>query len=271
VSRPVTAAIVLAGGRSARMGRPKAGLAWHGSTLLRRAVGLVARETEGPVVVVRAAGQALPALPPGTQLADDAREARGPLQGMAAGLAVLGEGVEVVFVTGVDAPLLHPALIRHVITSLHAHDDIVLPQAHGFPHPLAAAYRVATVAPMIEALLAEDSLGTKPLMRRARVRRLDEAALLADPAVAEWDPDLRSLHNLNEPAAYEAALALPEPLVTVQGRGPLRAATLGRAGRAGRAGGAGGVGPGATVNGRPASDPQEPLVAGDVVRLAALG
>ena len=252
-----SAAIVLAGGRSVRMGEPKALLDWHGSTLARRAVGLVARAVDGPVVVVRAAGQALPALPPATELAHDAAEARGPLQGMAAGFAAIGERAEIVFVTGVDAPLLHPALIAHVLASLRAGDDVALPQAHGFPHPLAAAYRATTVAPLIDDLLAEDSLGTTPLMGRCRVRRLDKAALLADPAVAALDPELRSLDNLNEPAEYAAARARPEPLVTVQGRGALRAATLARAGG----------GPGASINGRPADDPQEPLAAGDVVRL----
>ena len=254
-----TAAIVLAGGQSRRMGEPKALLDWHGSTLVRRAVGLVARAVDGPVVVVRAAGQALPPLPPGTELANDARESRGPLQGMAAGFAAIGERAQVVFVTGVDAPLLHPALIAHVIASLRPGDDIALPQAHGHPHPLAAAYRAATVAPLIEQLLTEESLGTRALMGRCRVRRLDAAALLAAPAVAALDPELRSLDNLNDPAEYAAARARPEPLVTVEGRGALLAATLARAG----------IGDGAAlVNDRPAADPQEPLAAGDVVRFA---
>ena len=259
MSGPRTAAIVLAGGRSTRMGRPKALLEWHGSTLVRRAVGLVARAVDGPVVVVRAAGQALPALPPATELADDAREARGPLQGMAAGLRALGDRAEIVFVTGVDAPLLHPALIARVIASLGPGHDVALPHAHGFPHPLAAAYRVATVAPLIDGLLAEDSLGTRPLMARCRVRRLDAAALLADPAVAALDPELHSLENLNEPAEYAAAHARPEPLVTVEGRGAVRAATLARTGVGDVA---------ALVNGRATSDPQEPLARGDVVQLA---
>ncbi len=256
MSAPSSAAIVLAGGQSTRMGRPKALLDWHGSTLVRRAVGLVEREVDGPVVVVHAAGQALPALPPQTELAADARDARGPLQGIAAGLAALGGRAEVVFVTGVDTPLLHPAFVRHVIASLRPGDDVALPHARGFPHPLAAAYRAATVGPLVDALLAEDSLGTKPLMQRARVRRLDDAALLADPAVAALDPRLHSLHNLNEPAEYEAAHALPEPLVTVAGRGAVRAATLTRAG--GRAEW--------MINGRAAADPLEPLAAGDELR-----
>lgn len=256
MSGATRAAIVLAGGQSTRMGRPKALLDWHGSTLLRRAVGLVSRAVDGPVVVVRAAGQALPALPRETELAEDALQARGPLQGMAAGFAAIGDRAEIVFVSGVDAPLLHPALIARVIASLHDGDDVALPQAHGFPHPLAAAYRAATVAPLIDALLAEGSLGTKPLMRRCRVRRLDEPALLADPAVAALDPELRSLDNLNDPAEYAAAHARPQPAVSIVGRGTIHAATLAHAG----------IGE-ALINGRPASDPQEPLAAGDVVQL----
>lgn len=255
-----TAAIVLAGGRSTRMGREKATLEWHGSTLLRRAVGIAARCIDGPVVVVRAAGQSLPPLPAGVELADDERAARGPLQGIAAGLRALGDRAEVVFVTGVDAPLLHPALVAHVIAALGPDDDVALPHAHGFAQPLAAAYRAATIAPLVAEQLAHDRLGTRPLLERCRARRLPEAALLADPAVARLDPRLDSLANLNEPGEYAAARAAPPPLVTVAGRGALRAATLGAAGD----------GP-ATINGRPASDPEEPLVTGDELRFAARG
>ena len=264
-----TAAIVLAGGRSTRMGREKATLEWHGSTLLRRAVGIVGRCVDGPVVVVHAAGQALPGLPPGVQLAIDEREARGPLQGIAAGLRALGGRAEVVFVCGVDAPLLHPALVAHVIAALGAGDDVALPHAHGFPHPLAAAYRAATIAPLVDEQLAHDRLGTRPLLRRCRVRRLDEAALLADRAVARLDPDLHSLDNLNEPAEYAAARRRPPPVVRVEldGGAPreLAAATLHAAARAA---GCDLRAATATVDGRAADDPQEPLAGGDRVALS---
>jgi len=46
------------------MGRPKASLEWHGSTLLHRVTGIVSRAVHGLVVVVRAPDQELPALPP---------------------------------------------------------------------------------------------------------------------------------------------------------------------------------------------------------------
>ncbi len=252
-----SAGIVLAGGGSTRMGRPKAALEWHGSTLLRRVVGVVGRAVDGPVVVVRAAGQRLPALPAGVEHAEDARPQRGPLEAIAAGLRAVGERADVVFVCGVDTPLLHPALVRHVVASLRAEDEVALPHTHGFPHPLAAAYRTS-VAAHIDAALREDRLGARALLERCRVRRLGEADLLADADVGTLDPELRSLSNLNEPAEYDAARALPAPLIAVSGRGGVRAATLGALA----------VGP-ATINGRHAEDPEEPLAEGDVVTPAA--
>lgn len=250
-----TAAIVLAGGRSTRMGRPKASLEWHGSTLVRRAAGVAARVVDGPVVVVRADGQELPPLPEQVEIAQDARDARGPLEGVAAGLALVGDRADAVFVCGVDTPLLHPALIAHVIAALaqDAEADVALPVAHGFPHPLCAAYRT-TIARRLDELLAANRLSTKPLLERCRVRELDEDALLADRAVREHDPDLRSLLNLNAPEEYEAARARPAPRITVVGRGDVHAATLGAAGDGA-----------AKVNGRAVTDPQEPLAAGDEV------
>src|SRR3954454_19953664 len=115
---PTAAGIVLAGGRSTRMGTPKAALEWHGSTLLRHVVGLVARGVEGPVVVVRAAGQALPSLPAGVEGAQGAREGRGPLQGLAAGLAAVSGRAEVAYASSTDAPLLHPEFVRRVLRAL---------------------------------------------------------------------------------------------------------------------------------------------------------
>jgi molybdopterin-guanine dinucleotide biosynthesis protein A len=254
-----SAAIVLAGGESRRMGVPKATLEWHGSTLVRRAVGLVGRVVDGPIVVVRAAGQELPPLPAGVELAIDGHAARGPLEGIAAGLDAIGDRADAAFVCGVDAPLLHPALVRLVLAALAAGGEeveVAAPVAGGFSHPLTAAYRT-TVMPRLHALLAADRLRARDLVEGSRAVLLDEAALLADPGVAQLDPDLRSLRNLNHPGEYEVARAHPPPEVTIIGWGTVRAATLAEAGE-GRA----------TLNGRAVSDPQEPLVAGDEVAFA---
>ena len=255
------AAIVLAGGRSSRMGTPKAALEWHGSTLLRRAVGIVGRAVGGPVVVVRAPGQDLPALPEAAEIVEDAREGQGPLMGIAGGLAALDGRATSAFVAGTDAPLLHPAFVRHVVRALDDSHDIALPEARGHRHPLAAAYRTA-LAPVVAELVAADRLRPGFLFERCRVRELDEAALLADPEVAACDPQLDSLLNLNEPADYEAARARPAPEVEVDGHGTVRGATL--AGAAGAAGIDLGAYATVVIDGvHVAADPQLPLAAGD--------
>jgi molybdenum cofactor guanylyltransferase len=233
-----SAGVVLAGGRSSRMGTPKSALEWHGSTLLRRTVGIVARATEGPVVVVRASGQDLPDLPSGTVVVDDPREGKGPVQGIAAGLAALAAVADIAFVSSTDMPFLHPAFIRRVLRLLAEEGaDVALPIARGYPQPLAAGYRVS-LAETAERLVKSDRLRPAFLFDECAVSRLDGARLRQDPVLAALDPELDSVVNVNEPADYQAARARPAPEVTVQlfgtlakggrpaGPQPVRAATV---------------------------------------------
>ena len=213
-------AIILAGGKSSRMGSPKAALEWHGSTLLRRVTGLAQRSVDGPVVVVSAPGQELPELHPSIEVVSDAREGRGPLQGLAAGLEAIAGRAEVAYASSTDVPLLHPAFIRRVVTAFTPEVDVVLPEVHGFRQPLAAAYRTRLL-PEVEALIAADKLKPAFLFERCRVLRLDDAAMLRDAALATADPSLASVRNLNETVDYAQARALPAPEIDVRRFGTL--------------------------------------------------
>jgi molybdenum cofactor guanylyltransferase len=274
-----TAGIVLAGGRSTRMGRPKAALEWHGSTLLHRVAGIVARAVDGPVAVVRAPGQELPSLPPGARVVEDAREGRGPLQGLAAGLAAVAEDADLAYVSSTDVPLLHPAFVAAVLAAAEREDvDVALPVAQGYKHPLAAAYRTSLLGD-VEELIASDRMRPAFLFERCRVRELDEGDLLRDARLSRADPELLSLRNVNDPAEYEETRARPAPPVTVRRFGTLapsrdreplrlRAATLGAAAAAA------GVPLDrhvvAALNGDQISrDPELPLAAGDLVAFLA--
>jgi molybdopterin-guanine dinucleotide biosynthesis protein A len=274
VSVARAAGIVLAGGRSSRMGIPKAALEWHGSTLLRRVTGIVGRAVGGPVVVVRAPGQELPELAEGTEVVEDAREGRGPLQGLAAGMGALRGRADVAYASSTDVPLLHPRFIQRVLAAFGDDVDVVLPHVGGFRHPLAAAYRVELVD-AVERLIAEDRMKPAFLFEECRMRQLDADALLADPMLAALDPDLDSVLNLNEPADYEAARGRAAPEVTVQRFGALRRAggavpAVVRAATLGEAAAATGLSLDehvvAALNGDQITrDPQAPLAAGDTV------
>ena len=215
--------IVLAGGRSSRMGTPKAALEWHGSTLLRRVVGIVGRAVDGPVIVVRAPDQELPSLPADVEIAEDAREGRGPLQGLQSGLAAARAHAPVAYASSTDVPLLHPRFVHRVVAAVDDGTDVALPQIHGFPQPLAAAYRTELVE-VVARLIAEDRMRPAFLFDACRTTRLDADALLLDPALAALDPELDSVLNLNEPADYDAARARPAPEVIVRVFGALRRA-----------------------------------------------
>jgi molybdenum cofactor guanylyltransferase len=259
------------------MGTPKAALEWHGSTLLRRTVGIVARAAGGPVVVVRASGQHLPDLPNGTTIIDDPREGKGPVQGIAAGLAALAGQAEAAFVTSTDLPFLHPAFIRRVLRVVDAPGgpDVALPVARGYPQPLAAAYRTG-LAGLAERLVKEDRLRPAFLFAECAVTRLDDDQLLTDPVLAALDPGLDSVLNVNTPDEYQAARGRPAPEVTVQlfgalvkagrpgGPRPVRAATMQAAADA--VGLPFGRHVTAALNGDQITrDPEAPLAAGDTV------
>ncbi len=266
------AGVVLAGGRSSRMGSPKAALEWHGSTLLWRTVAIIGRAADGPVVVVRAPGQELPALPPDTQVIDDPQEGQGPVQGIAAGLAALAGHADVAFVSSTDMPFLHPAFVRRVLRAADG-ADVALPVARGFRQPLAASYRTA-LAPAAQRLVREGRLKPAFLFEECNVAVLDEAALRADPVLAALDPELESVLNVNEPADYQSARARPAPAVTVQRFGVLADGQRGpaqvRAATVAEAADAAGVALGrhviAALNGdRITREGQTPLAAGDTV------
>src|SRR4051794_24121870 len=154
MTTPRVGGVVLCGGQSSRMGRPKAWLPFGDELMLPRVVRLLS-EVVSDVVVVAAPEQEVPALPDGVAVVRDPERGRGPLQGLAAGLGAL-RGAEAAYASSCDVPFLSPAFVRRMIELLGDH-VIAVPDVGGYRHPLAAVYRV-TVLPVVERLLAEDRL-----------------------------------------------------------------------------------------------------------------
>jgi molybdopterin-guanine dinucleotide biosynthesis protein A len=180
------------------MGRPKAWLPIAGDIMLRRVVRCLG-EVVSPIVVVAAPGQDVPPLPGDIQLLRDEERGRGPLEGLAAGLAALAGRAEAAYLSSCDVPFLRPAFVRRLINLL-GDRSICVPRVGDFHHPLAAVYRV-NVLDAVRRLLTENRLRPFFLFEAVRTRVVEVSEL------SDVDPGFESLRNLNTPGDYEQALA----------------------------------------------------------------
>ncbi len=192
------AGIVLCGGRSTRMGVPKATLPFGNETMLQRVVRVLGTVVS-PIVVVAAREQELPELPASVIVTRDERDQQGPLEGLRAGLAALPESPGIAYATSCDVPLLEPRFVERMVELCGDHDIAVM-EIEGFTHPLSAVYRRSAL-PHIESLLAQQKLRPAFLFELMRTRRVKPEEMVA------VDPQLQTLRNLNTMEDYLAALA----------------------------------------------------------------
>lgn len=154
-------AIVLAGGRSSRLGGvPKAALQYRRRSLLEHAINAVGFARS--IVVV---GDIADAVSPDTLTADvfsaDVLTAReepafgGPAAGIAAGLSRLRPGgtlSDFTFVLACDMPEVTAAVtaLRAALATESDFDGLLATDGAGHPQPLAAVYRTSRLADVVE-------------------------------------------------------------------------------------------------------------------------
>lgn len=170
-------ALILAGGRSARLGGvPKSGLLYDGETLLERAIG--AARGARRIVVVGPGG----ALPPGVLHTREEPPYSGPAAAIAAGLAALSAGrvpASFTLVLACDMPLVNaavPVLLTAVAgvgteelpASVHG---VVAVSPDGRRQPLAAVYSTAVLQSSAEDLASRGTLTNASV--RALLANLD--------------------------------------------------------------------------------------------------
>lgn len=188
-------AVVLVGGKSSRMGRPKALLPFDGEPLIVHVVRAL-KKMFAETVVVAAPDQELPILP--AILARDEVAYQGPVSGIYHGLKTATK--EVCFVTSCDAPFLNLQLIAHLLTQISDY-DVVVPYWQERFQPLHAVYRTSVV-PLLKNQLEHGELRPIFLYDKVRTRKIPEQE------IRRLDSEGLSLLNMNSPAEYDAALQL---------------------------------------------------------------
>lgn len=194
--------IVLAGGRSRRLGEPKEALPFLGGTLLGRAVETLLSCSAPVVVVARDEDQELPPIPLEAEITHDAQTGQGPLVGMLAGMKTLDGRCDAAFVSSCDLPFLTEHAVGWLADQLGDH-DMVLARPGGIMQPLAAIYSLRVIA-KVEALINEGILKPRALTERVNALVLEDAALATSGAAEQL------LHNINSQEDYAAALAEAE-------------------------------------------------------------
>jgi len=193
-------AIVLAGGRSARMGRPKATLSFGAETVVERIVGELARSFD-QIVIVAAPAEA-ESLPPSIHekalVLHDETAYPGPLDALRRGLEAAAH--DAVFACSCDLPMLDVELARGLCAMLDGY-DAAIPKAGGKLQPLCAAYHRRCAAALAR-------LASAGVMRVREIAGLVNAHIVEEADLRRFDPELRSFLNLNTPEEYRKALRL---------------------------------------------------------------
>jgi molybdopterin-guanine dinucleotide biosynthesis protein A len=188
-------AIILTGGKSSRMGRPKALLPFGNEPLIAHLVRQLERKFK-LVVGVAAPDQELPPVP--AKVVRDEIAYQGPVGGIYYGLlAAIGTGA---FVTSCDAAFLSLPLISFLSSQLSDY-DVVVPYWQDRFQPLHAVYR-RSVAPLLKEQLERGELRPIFLYDRVRTRKVDEQE------IRRFDPKGLSFFNMNAPDDYAQALRL---------------------------------------------------------------
>lgn len=187
-----TAAVILAGGMSRRMGRDKAALPFGEETMLSHLVHTYQPYFDLTAVSLNQAGRFDTA---GAMEVVDRRPGEGPMAGLEA--AFLDTGADVIFLTGTDLPFGDPALARHLVKQLGEHDICLIRSEKG-PEPLFAVYSSRCLN-AIQKSLAE---GRRSMY--GVIQELDTLELSAE-SLSRFDVG-RILSNVNDPEEYTKAL-----------------------------------------------------------------
>jgi molybdenum cofactor guanylyltransferase len=227
--------IILAGGRSKRMGKDKALLPLPGHeeitfvnhiaillATVGREVVLVARDATSPLDYASLANVRVVI----DQVAD-----QGPLMGLYSGMSAMHPAATHALVVAVDMPFVQPALLTYLLTHLqqelvpggsagphqdrhkaptassqhppvptHASsDDILMPVVQSAPQVLLAVYP-RNILPIIEECLRQGRHDLRALLKVAPVSYIEEAQL------RQVDPQLRSFVNVNTPEELQSIL-----------------------------------------------------------------
>jgi len=211
-------AIILAGGKSQRMGMDKALLELEGRPLIGWVLGQLQRLSDDLIIVAK---DAAPYAHLAARLVRDIYPSQGALVGLHAGLRAARHPLALT--VACDMPFLNLRLLRYMIAVGRDHDAVV-PRVGGYPEPLHALYRVKPCLPAIEHALSKGQLKMTSFFPYVRVRYVEEQE------VELFDPEHLSFFNVNTLEDWQEGRTLAQRLCRRQSSCPQNEAGIFRQG-----------------------------------------
>ncbi len=189
--------IIMAGGRSSRMGRNKALLPIGGKTVIERIVMELSKIVSNMVIVTNTFEdyQFL-----GLPMVQDQWKGMGPLAGIHAGLSA--SSTEKNLVVACDMPFISSQLGGILLTLLDDY-QVAVPDVSGQLHPLFAAYRKDTLGE-IEKSLQNHELRIRQFFKHTKTKYVTEACLQK----LHYHYQEQHFFNMNHPDDFERALKI---------------------------------------------------------------
>jgi len=190
---PVTG-LILSGGKSKRMGRPKAFLPFEGSTVIGHIVHEI-KDLFNEIFIVANEVESFEDL--GVDVVKDILPHRGPLGGILSGLMTSSN--HYAFVMACDMPLIDKRLVRELVSRRQDNDVVVLSHPHGI-EPLFGVYSKNCIKPLEESLFA-GNLSVQDFLSGLKA------------GIYEWLPErqdaeaLPPFFNINTPQDYSRVIA----------------------------------------------------------------
>ncbi|HEX6542723.1 MAG TPA: molybdenum cofactor guanylyltransferase [Ktedonobacterales bacterium] len=196
------AGVILAGGKSRRMGENKAELLFKGEPLLARVARRVAPVVDELLII---GPESLTALIPWARVVSDLVPEVGPLGGLYTALRATSSAR--VFLLACDMPFVRPRLVRAMLQLAVSDEEAeaVVLRAGTRLHPLHSVYSAGCL-PVVEQAIASGDYSMHALLARITV------VTVSSETVSREDPDGISPFNVNTAADWERALRLADEL-----------------------------------------------------------
>jgi len=190
--------IILAGGKSSRLGQSKALQVIEGKSLIQWIVDRLAiLSTE--IIIATAYGKAIPCFSAARiKTVADLYPGKGPLVGIYSGLIASSSSRAIV--VGCDTPFLSVDLLEYM-TQICSTCDVIVPLIKKKVEPLCAVYSKSCLAP-IQELLERNELQISRLFSMVKVKYVEE------DEINGFDPEHLSFFNINSPDDLERARKL---------------------------------------------------------------